>query len=291
MFSRRPAPGRLKAWHAALKPTGKLILNQPSDRRCQESTESGTLASQRGRRARLLEGRGGAATGPLALQRYIGPMCNRYVSPEAGDMERYWHVGGRQPWRGGEVFPRRPGPFIRRQRDSAEPGRELVLGQWGLIPWFAKTPTLTYSTNNARSEELSAKATFKQPWSRGQRCIIPALSFDEPNWESGKNVWWRFWRADGQPWSLAGLWSTWEDKPSGVVHNSYTMLTINADTHPLMSRMHKPDPKLPPDQQDKRSVIPIAPEDVDQWLYGTQAEATALLKLTPVEEFDARPIT
>ena len=22
-------------------------------------------------------------------------MCNRYVSPEAGDMERYWHVGDR----------------------------------------------------------------------------------------------------------------------------------------------------------------------------------------------------
>jgi hypothetical protein len=29
----------------------------------------------------------------------------------------------------------------------------------------------------------------------------------------------------------------------------------------LMSRMHKPDPKLPTDQQDKRSVIPFALED------------------------------
>lgn len=32
------------------------------------------------------------------------------------------------------------------------------------------------------------------------------------------------------------------------------MLTLNADNHPLMNRMHKPDPKLPPDQQDKRSL-------------------------------------
>lgn len=35
------------------------------------------------------------------------------------------------------------------------------------------------------------------------------------------------------------------------------MLTVNADDHPIMSRMHKPDPKLPPDQQDKRSVVAI----------------------------------
>ena len=35
------------------------------------------------------------------------------------------------------------------------------------------------------------------------------------------------------------------DKATGEVHESHTMLTLNADLHPLMSRMHKPDPKLP----------------------------------------------
>jgi putative SOS response-associated peptidase YedK len=45
-----------------------------------------------------------------------------------------------------------------------------------------QAPKLTFSTNNARSEELAAKATFKDPWKRGQRCIIPATSFDEPKW-------------------------------------------------------------------------------------------------------------
>lgn len=212
-------------------------------------------------------------------------MCNRYVSPDQLDMERLWHVGGREPWRGGGVYPKKPGPFIR----AAGGARELVVGQWGLIPWFAKTPKLTYSTNSARSEELAAKATFKQPWARGQRCIIPAVSFDEPNWESGKNVWWQFRRADGLPWGLAGLWSTWTDRATGEVHESYTMLTINADAHPLMRRMHKPDPRLCPDEQDKRSVVPIELEDVDQWLNGTTAEARALLRLPPVELFDAGP--
>ena len=63
------------------------------------------------------------------------------------------------------------------------------------------------------------------------------------------------------------------------------MLTLNADNHPLMTRMHKPDPKLPTDQQDKRSVI------VDQWLAGTMDEARQLMRLTPVEIFNAEPTT
>nr|HPM68979.1 SOS response-associated peptidase family protein [Piscinibacter sp.] len=137
--------------------------------------------------------------------------------------------------------------------------------------------------------ELADKATFKDPWKHGKRCIIPAWSFDEPNWESGKNVWWRFRRVDGAPWGLAGLWNTWTDKTTGELVESYTMLTINADAHPLMRRMHKPDPKLGPDQQDKRSVVPVEFEDVDLWLHGTQAEARRLLRLSETELFDAGP--
>jgi putative SOS response-associated peptidase YedK len=123
----------------------------------------------------------------------------------------------------------------------------------------------------------------------GPRCIIPALNFDEPCWETGKNIWWTFYRADGAPWGLAGLWNAWVDKATGEMHESYTMLTINADHHPLMGRMHKPDPKLPADQQGKRSVIPIEQVDVDQWLTGTAKDAQALLRVPPVELFTAGP--
>lgn len=218
-------------------------------------------------------------------------MCNRYTPPKELEIEREWHIGRQNPvrWWDDVLFPRGQGAFIRRARDDAGYSRELVVGQWGLIPWFAKEPKLKYPTNNARSEEMADKASYKLPWARGQRCIIPASDFDEPNWESGKNVWWRFRRADGHPWGLAGLWSMWTDKATGEVHESYTMLTINADAHPLMSRMHKPDPKLGPDQQDKRSVIPIELSDVDTWLAGTQAEAAALLRLASAEIFEAGP--
>ena len=216
-------------------------------------------------------------------------MCNRYTPPEQLDIERYWKLpqSHGNPWRRKEVFPRSRGPFIRRVSQNKE--AELLIGQWGLIPWFAKEATLKYSTNNARFEEITEKASYRQPWARGQRCIIPAASFDEPCWESKKNVWWRFMRRDGEPWGLAGLWNTWIDKASGELHESYTMLTLNADAHPLMRRMHKPDPKFGPDEQDKRSVVAIERKDVDQWLTGSEGEARALVKLSPVDLFDAGP--
>lgn len=232
----------------------------------------------------------------------VKDMCNRYTPPALADIEREWAIGRQNPprWWDAVLYPRGTGPFLRRARDDAGYSRELVVGQWGLIPWFAKAPKLKHPLNNARSEEMAGKASFKLAWARGQRCIIPAADFDEPYWGPydapyKRCEWWRFRRADGRPWALAGLWNTWTDDATGEVHESYTMLTINADGHPLMGRMHKSelDPKtkepLPLEQQDKRSVIPIEPADYDQWLAGTQQEAAALLRLAPVETFNAGP--
>ena len=215
-------------------------------------------------------------------------MCTRYIAPETGDIERHWHIGARDgPRWPREIFPGYQGPFIRRARDSTEFERELVVGVWGLIPWFAKERKLKFPTANARSEELAAKASYKHPWARGQRCIVPAESFFEPCWETGRHVPWRFRRADGQPWGLAGLWNTWVDPQTGEVVESYTLLTLNADAHPLMRRMHRPDPKRPPELQDKRSVVPIALADTDRWLAAPRDEAAQLVQLAPAEDFEA----
>lgn len=214
-------------------------------------------------------------------------MCNRYLSPGESTIERYWHLGRVSQWpRSLAVFPRKNGPFLR----PIDSGLGLVVGQWGLIPWFAKTATPKYATNNARFEEIAQKASFKESWAKGRRCIIPALSFDEPCWETGNNVWWRLRRTDGAPWGLAGLWSAWTDQTTGEVIESYTMLTVNADAHPLMSRMHRPDPKLLPHQQDKRSVVSIDFDDVHSWLYGSVEEAAQLIAPMPIDVIKAEPL-
>ena len=217
-------------------------------------------------------------------------MCTKYVSPDDAAIERYWEVRPVDGWNGASMFPRARGPFIRWVAEGGAPGLACLVGQWGLIPSFATEAKLAYSTFNARFEELAQKASYKTPWARGQRCIIPALSFDEPCWETGRNVWWRFTRRDAEPWGLAGLWNTWVDRATGEIHESYTMLTINADDHPLMRRMHKPDPKYGPDEQDKRSVVAIERADVDQWLHGTAQEAGALVRAPAMDVLDGQPV-
>ena len=67
------------------------------------------------------------------------------------------------------------------------------------------------------------------------------------------------------------------------------MLTLNADRHPLMNRMHKPDPKLGPEQQDKRSVVSVELDQVETWLTASPQDAAALVSLAPLEIFDAGP--
>lgn len=116
------------------------------------------------------------------------------------------------------------------------------------------------------------------------------MSFDEPNREMGKTICRRFQRAHGSSWALAGLWNTWTDKATGERVESCTMLTLNADEHPLMSRMPKPDPQLGTEAQAKRSVVPIELEDVGTWLLGTQEQAQALIRLAPAEALDAGPV-
>ena len=214
-------------------------------------------------------------------------MCNLYAPSGPEKISMRFAVGAPVGNYAATVAPGKPGPIV-------VPGRALV-AQWGLIPPSAKStvPTLPngqrMSTNNARRERLATAPTYRTAWARGQRCIIPANSYDEPYWGTGKNIWWRFWPADGEAWALAGIWSEWADPATGEVVPSYSMITQNCDGHPLLGLMHKPDPKLPPDQQDKRAVVPLAPADWDQWLGGSIAQAEALIRVPPVEMFRHGP--
>jgi putative SOS response-associated peptidase YedK len=229
-------------------------------------------------------------------------MCNRYTTPDQLEIERFWHIGrGRENrwWddEAKEIFPLYQAPFVRRARHDPGYSREAVVGRWGLVPWWWKKDLSEFkgSTNNAKSEELAVKVSYKGPWARGQRCIIPATAFVEPYWgpfeaPRARTEWWSFRRADGDPWGLAGLWEVWRDPKTGEELESYTMLTIDAAAHPLLSRMHKHDKDLPADKQVRRGVIPIELADVDQWLQGTVQEASALLKLAPAEVFEAGPV-
>lgn len=90
-------------------------------------------------------------------------MCNRYHPPRWDTFSDKFRAMPPENLPVGPIFPRRLGVFVRAQGDSE---RQAVVGQWGLIPWFAKSLPLKYSTNNARMETAPTAATFKQPWAR-----------------------------------------------------------------------------------------------------------------------------
>ena len=212
-------------------------------------------------------------------------MCNRYRPARAEAVEAQWQLKPAKLWKPG-IGPWCEGPFIRVA--AGEP--ELVVGVWALIGDHDKKPiNRPRMTNNARSESVARLRTYQGPWARGQRCLIPAESYDEPNWETGKNEWWSFRRRDGAPWHLAGLWNDWIDPATGEVHSSYSMLTMNCNAHPLLRRFHKPEPGLPPSAQDKRSVVPIELEDHRTWLTGSIEDASALIRLPPEPVYAAAP--
>lgn len=245
---------------------------------------------------------------------YIGGMCNLYHLAPREQVERYFRLqlpGDYPAGEGAQANLERPhavGPFgqglILRAADGAQRGGPLDvqaggqafglradMAQWGMIAPGSRTrrpAARAILTNNARLESVAQRPTYRDAWRRAQRCLIPCSAYLEPNWETGRNIWWQMRRADGEPWALAGLWSEWTDPGSGEIVLNFTMLTVNCDAHPLLARLHKPDPSLPAAAQDKRAVVSLEPRAWAAWLEGDEAQARAELKLPPPACFDAR---
>ena len=127
-------------------------------------------------------------------------------------------------------------------------------GLFGLIPHWSIDATIGRRTFSARSETVASKPSFREAWKNAQHCIVPAEAIFEPDWRSGKAIPTRISKADGEPMGIAGLWSSWKS-PKGIVH-SFTMLTINADGHDLMTQFHKP-------VDEKRMVVILPPDSYD----------------------------
>lgn len=212
-------------------------------------------------------------------------MCNLYHLAPRDDLQTFFRVELPGAYREAAVGPYGSGLFVHHDGQALK----AVWGQWGMVPPGSRTrrpASRSILTNNARAEGLATRPTYRGAWHAGRRCLIPAAWYQEPNWETGRNQWWRLVRADGAPWALAGLWSEWTDPASGEIVPAYSMITVNCDGHPLLGRLHKPDPALPPDAQDKRSVVAVEPGDWAAWLRGGVDEAAALLRPPPADRFD-----
>jgi putative SOS response-associated peptidase YedK len=137
---------------------------------------------------------------------------------------------------------------IRAKPDTLE--KRLDMLKWGLIPFWAKDPSIGSRMINARSETVAEKPAFRAAF-KHRRCIIPADGFYEWTKEKGRKQPYLVASADGNTFALAGLWEHWKDK-EGKVIESCTILTTEANE--AVQRLH-----------DRMPVI-LRPDDYDTWL-------------------------
>ncbi len=219
-------------------------------------------------------------------------MCSHYQSvKESARLERHFRVRGMPAGGRDDMWPRYPGLFVRRppehdSGDEAVPEREITIGRWGLMPHSVRADGLAkaekLSTFNARSETAANSFTYRGAWARGQRCIIPAEAFFEPDWRSGRAVPTRFERADGAPLGIAGLWDRYRNA-AGELVDSYTMLTINADSHALLRHFHRPG-------DEKRMVVVLGEGAYDDWLTAPIERTRELLVPFSPDSLIATPV-
>jgi len=129
-------------------------------------------------------------------------MCGRYASRLDAAMERAWGLSRPpSPFESYNVAPTQRVPVVRQRGGE----RLCELLRWGLVPFWAKGVPPKLSTINARVETVASAASYRGPWKRGQRCILPATGFYE--WqirESAKQPFYIF-LTDQSLFGFAGL--------------------------------------------------------------------------------------
>ena len=154
------------------------------------------------------------------------------------------------------------------------------LAKFGLIPHWAKDDKIARHTYNARSETAFEKPSFRTAWRNRQFGLVLCDNFYEPSYQTGKAVRWKIERADQQPFGIACLWDKWTDPESGELIVSFSMLTVNADEHPVMKQFHKPG-------DEKRTPVIISPESHLAWLSSDLSDAQSWMSWQHMPELVA----
>jgi putative SOS response-associated peptidase YedK len=127
--------------------------------------------------------------------------------------------------------------------------RHLEQMRWGLVPRWAKDPSIGSKLINARAETLAEKPAFKPALQR-RRCLIPADGFYE--WtvgSDGKKQPIHFHLPDFEMFAFAGLWTSRTDVETGEILESCTIITTQANE--LVARVHDRMPVILPTEAER----------------------------------------
>ncbi len=148
--------------------------------------------------------------------------------------------------------------------------------KWGLIPSWAKDPSMGAKLINARAETVASKPSFRSAYER-RRCLILADGFYEWKREGTARRPHRIRLGTGAPLTFAGLWESWQS-PAGPQVRTCTIITTTANE--LVEEVHT------------RMPVIVSPDDRGTWLEedGGGRESARLLRPYPAEEMVLEPV-
>jgi len=197
--------------------------------------------------------------------------------------------------------------------DKAGPSeRQLRTLRWGLVPFWAKDPSIGNKMINARMETVHEKPAFRRPFA-SRRCLLPADGYYEwyatsQKTKAGKPLKQPFFihPKDGSVMAMAGLYEIWkdptreDDDPQRFAWTC-TVLTTTAedavghihDRMPLLVERGRWAAWLDPSNSEvddlKELLVPAAPGRLDAYPVSTQVNnvrnnGPELLDALPAED-------
>jgi putative SOS response-associated peptidase YedK len=186
-------------------------------------------------------------------------------------------------------------PRPKEAADDDQPHRRLTVVRWGLVPSWAKDPSIGNRMINARVETVAEKPSYRRAFA-ARRCLLPADGYYEwytpegenvPRTKAGKPQKQPFFihRCDGRSLAMAGLYEWWHDKslerddPAAWLLTATVITTSSTDA---VGRIH-----------DRMPLI-VGHSDWQAWLdpmLTDQAEVKELLVPADAEQLEAYPVS
>jgi len=218
-------------------------------------------------------------------------MCGRYVSPDLLGLEREYGIRHSNPvtrlpatlasdGRNYNVAPSQYTRVVRVVR-AAQGARESLEMRWGLVPSWTRGEAPKFSTINATIEKLETAATWRGPWRRGQRCIMPCVGFYEwqVNADGSKTP---YFIEPAEPNSTFAFAALWDESVNATGEAILSCAVITLPANALMAKIHNVKQRMP-------AILDKV--DFDSWLTAPPAQAKLMLKQYPSELMHAYAVS
>ena len=189
----------------------------------------------------------------------------------------------RPPSGGGSASSERPD-------ESAPAQRQLRVVRWGLVPSWAKDPSIGNRMINARMETVAEKPAFKRAFAK-RRCLLPADGYyewypTEEKTKAGKPRKQPFFirPKDGSSLAMAGLYEIWRDPTRAEDDPDRFRWTCTVITTAAEDELGKIHDRMP---------LMVERDRWAQWLDPTQAQDSLLELLVPAApgRLEAYPVS